>query len=331
MSELLEVAKVVVSPCEKLIDAISQAIGTAYEPRHIKKMAEARAFEITAISEAIRNSVDLPISYNNGEIALNSADVDAFVRRTAQRIGFQELLRQNNLDSVFDNAYSMLEGETAEESDSEENITEENITNDWMLRFINCAQDVTDEGMQLLWSKVLAGEIKHPKSYSLRTLETLRNLSKEEATTFQKLCHIAIQITDETIFIPRYKEFIKENGVSYTELFLMADCGLINYGESMVLTKPVEKDESGTTICGAFVLLVSSKNEENGNLTICQYPLTEAGKELYKLSEITTSENTILSFAELVKKKNHSLNITAHRLLGIKNNEVRFDPSDLLQ
>lgn len=326
MSELLEVAKVVVSPCEKLIDAISQAIGTAYEPRHIKKMAEARAFEITAISEAIRNSVDLPISYNNGEIALNSADVDAFVRRTAQRIGFQELLRQNNLDSVFDNAYSILEGETAEESESDKHIE-----NDWMLRFINCAQDVTDEEMQLLWSKVLAGEIKHPKSYSLRTLETLRNLSKEEATTFQKLCHIAIQITDEAIFIPRYQEFIKENGVSYAELFLMADCGLINYGESMVLTQPVEKDESGITICGAFVLLVSSKNEENGNITICQYPLTEAGKELYKLSEITTSENTFLSFAELVKKKNNSLNITAHRLLGIENNEVRFDPSDLLQ
>jgi hypothetical protein len=38
--------------------------------------------------------------------------------------------------------------------------------------------------MQALWGKILAGEIKQSKSYSLQTLEIIRNLSKKKKPTY---------------------------------------------------------------------------------------------------------------------------------------------------
>lgn len=49
-----DVFRAIVSPMEKLIDAVSGAIGKAYEPRHIRKLAEAKAHEISMIAEAVR-------------------------------------------------------------------------------------------------------------------------------------------------------------------------------------------------------------------------------------------------------------------------------------
>lgn len=46
-----EIVQAVVSPAEKLIEAVSGAIGKAYEPRHVRKMAEAKAYELTLDAE----------------------------------------------------------------------------------------------------------------------------------------------------------------------------------------------------------------------------------------------------------------------------------------
>ncbi len=46
-----EIVTAVVEPANKLIEVVSGAIGTAYEPRHIKKMADARAYELRTIGE----------------------------------------------------------------------------------------------------------------------------------------------------------------------------------------------------------------------------------------------------------------------------------------
>ena len=54
MGELLEIAKVLVSPCEKLMTMVAGAIGKAYEPRHTRKMADAHAYELSTIGAAMR-------------------------------------------------------------------------------------------------------------------------------------------------------------------------------------------------------------------------------------------------------------------------------------
>ena len=46
---------------------------------------------------------------------------------------------------------------------------------DWLFRWRDHAGSVSSDQLQAIWRRVLAGEIKTPGSYSLRTLDFLRN------------------------------------------------------------------------------------------------------------------------------------------------------------
>ena len=74
MGDALEVAKVLVAPTMKLMDMIGGAIGTAYEPKHKRKMAEATAYEINTIGEALRGNSDAIVSYSNGQVMVKWAE-----------------------------------------------------------------------------------------------------------------------------------------------------------------------------------------------------------------------------------------------------------------
>lgn len=52
--EVTEFVQALVSPAEKLIDAVTGAIGKAYEPKHTRKMADAKAYELNVIAETVR-------------------------------------------------------------------------------------------------------------------------------------------------------------------------------------------------------------------------------------------------------------------------------------
>jgi hypothetical protein len=58
------------------------------------------------------------------------------------------------------------------------------VDEDWIARFFETIKDVSSEEMQQLWSKILAGEVVRPGSFSMRCLETVRNLGKQEAEAF---------------------------------------------------------------------------------------------------------------------------------------------------
>ena len=82
MSKAVEIINALVSPANKLIDAVTGAIGKAYQPRHIRKVAEAKAHEINVVGQALRDNADVPIVYDKGELSLNTTDFDEFVKRT---------------------------------------------------------------------------------------------------------------------------------------------------------------------------------------------------------------------------------------------------------
>ena len=111
----------------------------------------------------------------------------------------------------------------------------------------------------------------------------------------------------------------------------MAECGLINYNEAILYTKPIEKEETGIVACESILLTSSTKNSGSGRMEIGQYPLTVAGKELYKLLDISTSESVFLSFAKAAQRENNSLNLYARRIIQFENGIYTHDFSDLLQ
>lgn len=67
-----------------------------------------------------------------------------------------------------------------------------NVNDDWLYRWRDYTGEVSDADLQKIWGRILAGEVKAPGTYSLRTLDFLRNLSQEEAALIAKIASVVI-------------------------------------------------------------------------------------------------------------------------------------------
>ena len=293
MGQALEIVKVLVSPTMKLLDMVGGAIGTVYEPRHKRKMADATAYEINAIGEAMRNVADMPIVYNQDGVAINSEDFNRLMQRAGTRLAFQETIKQHNIESVVDNAYEILE--------KEEVCSEEPVEQGWINRFFDSVADVSDEDLQKLWGKVLADEIKQPHTYSLRTLETLKNLSQVEAQNFTSIIPFVLIASgnenktaiDYFILDGIYAKY----GFDYSFFESLSDAGLIstNMGITTYIKIYAMDEETIKGVKGK--LRVRNNNNYDVFLNAPAFMLTQAGKELYKMlfeSEISELDEVFL-------------------------------------
>ncbi len=197
-------------PLEKLIEVISKGIGTLYKPRAIKKEADSKAYEIGIIEEAKSKAI----------AAGKEIEAETYIR-IQERLLYNEVERQKSIDKVVEIA--------ADELKNEKSISNEPVDTDWSKRFFNIVQDISDNEMQEIWGRILAGETKQPKLYSLRLLEILKNLSKQEAEIFIKFAELRIQSTDKHfIYNPQNGKFIEnEFGISFSDKLLMVELGLI--------------------------------------------------------------------------------------------------------
>lgn len=71
---------------------------------------------------------------------------------------------------------------------------------DWFMRFFDTAGNVSSEKMQRLWAKILSNEIENVGSFSLRAIETLKNMNQHEASLFQQMAHFVLTDSSESFF-----------------------------------------------------------------------------------------------------------------------------------
>lgn len=82
--------------------------------------------------------------------------------------------------------------EEAEQHKDDSTVSDEPIDPDWFARWRASAQDIRSEHMQRLWAKILVGEAKQPRSYSIHTLDLLSRLSKEDAEIISRVAPYVI-------------------------------------------------------------------------------------------------------------------------------------------
>ncbi len=143
-------------------------------------------------------------------------------------MNFREAKRLANLGTIVGTAAEQL-------GDAE--VPDEDPDHDWTARFFDYAQDVSTQEMQTLWAKVLAGEVERPGSTSLQTLSFLRNLDRDAAQLFAKLCSLSLSfVIDGTEILDGRVVSLKGNaaenslaeyGLSFGELNRLQEHGLI--------------------------------------------------------------------------------------------------------
>ncbi|MBE9487684.1 MAG: DUF2806 domain-containing protein, partial [Bacteroidetes bacterium] len=251
---------------EKLIEVVSNGIGTIYRPRSTRKMAYAEADKIKIIAKA------------KAEALCEGKMIEAEgLERLNDRIIAKELKRQKNIDDVVEIATLQFK--------TDEPISEEPVNEDWTTRFFNIVEDISDNEMKNLWGRILAGEVKQPKSYSLRTLELLRNLSKEEANLFVKIAPFVLKSTgDYYIYNNQKTDNLLKYGISYTNIAKLIEIGLIQPEFSIKMNfKSYEKSEKEIDIIYNNIIIKICMKANSKIAPIPIIILTNPGAELYNL------------------------------------------------
>ncbi|MBQ6277865.1 MAG: DUF2806 domain-containing protein [Bacteroidales bacterium] len=281
--------KVDFTPINKLIDVLTKAVGTCCEPWQIvrKAKAEAKAESIKAIEQAKTKAII------DGDL-----DKAQYLDRINDRLVNKESKRQKNIEDVINVASNVLE--------TEKSVSEEPVNPDWATRFFDIVQDISDEKMQKLWAQILAGEIKHPKSYSLRTLEVLRNMTKEEAEIFQKVAQfVLLQIKDKEAFIYSDKFVLKEFDVTYSDIIKLVEIGLLQSDDSTTtnIYSDNKSDKKIELVYGDVLIIIFQKRNAE-NISFPVRLLTTAGRELINLISLTSNIDYIKYLATRIKSNN---------------------------
>lgn len=277
-------------PLKKLVETIFNGIGKIFESRYIKSIAKAESFkrdlelkdkvkEINEISNVLKDKEIVNINYNTDSLSLDNKPI---LERTYNRLLHQEIERTNNIDNIVIKVIEKLK--------DEEKVSDDPVNKDWTKRFFNIAQDISDEYMQELWASILAGEIKQPNSFSLRTLETLKNMSKEEAELFVKVAELSFFTLDNQYYLFNNIDIFKSYGIRYIDLVMLSDIGLIglrdNEGIPYISNKEIQILNSN------FIFIIESgyKKYEN-KVFIKGFIFTNVGNELMNLIDNKSTNN----------------------------------------
>ena len=301
----INIIKIDGKPLEKLIDVISKGIGIIYRPKAIRKDADAKAYEIEIIERAKSKALA-----EGKEIDADSYD------RIQERLLHKETKRQKNIDSVSQIA--------AEQLSQEQTVSSEPVNEDWTTRFFNIVEDVADEEMQNLWGRILAGEVKQPKSYSLRTLDLLKNLNKKDAECFMKFAKFAYT-SNGTSFILNFKnEKLLEDKykLKFGERLLLEELGLIAANDlSYKLLATKEQDgQSVFTIGKVCIIVERKKNTPEQQLQVLVF--TKIGQELLQLIR----QESELDYLQLLatKIRREGVVIKYANILKIENDQISY-------
>lgn len=157
-----------------------------------------------------------------------------------------------------------------------------NVDEDWLFAWREHAGKVSTEDLQRLWGNVLAGELKAPGRYSIRTLEFLKTLSKVEAEMISKL---ASYVIDGRVARGQ-KEYLESNGLSFSMLLQMQELGVVSGVEAPGLTITYESVMDGKFI-RPFVshskALIVEHEDVSKTLEFEIYMLTAVGRQVLGL------------------------------------------------
>jgi hypothetical protein len=273
-------------PLTRLIEVIASGIGAVSRPYLTRRNAEAKAHEIAVIAGALKSAADLhgvPAIFKDGEVeawrkpednTLILADISG-EERSERRVEYQERKRQNNVERITSIAATELLSETE--------VPNESPDEDWICRFFNSAQDVSSEQMQELWGRILSGEIKRPGSFSLKTLDFVRNMTKHDAELIQLLAPLTVKVHNSYVIPIPDKAWLEANRSVYpSHHFAGGELGAL-YPTDLQNRFFFQPEQTQAVFTSGDRLLLIDRHEVTSELQLPIWKYTQVGSELIDL------------------------------------------------
>ncbi len=215
---LIKIDGKITEPVTVFINKISDAVGGLSKPYQIRRVAKAEA--------------DAAIIKEQAHIEINDIQ-----RRAFNRLVSEEAKRQDNIESITEKAIPQLSS----------SATPQDMDNDWIMNFFDKCRLISDEDMQLLWARILAGEANSPNTYSKRTINCLASLDKVDAELFIALCCFTWLFSKELIPFIYHEDLnldqsiYKKNGINFETLLHLSSIGLISFESIGYIQREIEQ------------------------------------------------------------------------------------------
>jgi hypothetical protein len=268
---LATIPKALVPSCLKALDRL---VGATIDIP-VAWLAQKKA-KIETQTEAYR-LVEVAIAKRAASLA--EADPET-VERAAQVLIRKAYRKQVNRENVAAAALEDLSRQRNEQSGVSEpppSQTHPDVDEDWLNVFERYAEDASTERMQRLWGRVLAGEIRKPGRYSMRTLRFLSEFSQADGLIFADFATSALgDIAPTKLVKPHTKTDIRD-------LLSLESAGLIEGGTGPGLSYTLTFNADGNAFLREGDLAIWLQGEPGTSVDFRVVVLTPLGQELLSL------------------------------------------------
>lgn len=261
---------------------------------------EIPAAQLKGLAKKIEAKHDRDIEFDNAinvEAIEKAKEVKTFEARALAAHEIRISRFQLNRQKIAQQSLEYLNQENSR-------VGEEIVDIDWLEIFGSRAEKVSNEHMQQVWAKILAGELNSPGAFSLSTLMLLSNLDKSDAELIAKYrANVHAGGLVETC--ENSKGYFKEDLIRLNELGVLSNARMqvsyyqvIEDRESVFLTS---EDEVGRGFLSAAAKTKFVKHHKGVNkISIPHMPLTREGRELLSILPTPSIEECVEAFEKLL-------------------------------
>jgi hypothetical protein len=298
-------AKVVLKvsvPGEEMIGRLwdtlaGKAIPSFLKPWRMRREGEARIDirrrEMLSLAQTERDVADIQTGRKSMEDFYAAPALPGAGRRVAPTLGLPAVVESAEARRLMDLARkeinlarSVLDAEASVERDAD-TAPEGWITDDWLYRWRDYASDTSSEQLQALWGRLLAGELKAPGSFSLRTLDFVRSLTSAEATDIARTLDFAVENV-----IYRSDPHLEAAGLKFDFMLRMEQLGILTgVGGQLTTTFKTAKHSSFSRFLVSHGRALFARSDDpRGEIEIPSFPLSALGVELLRLGHFQANE-----------------------------------------
>jgi len=307
-----------------------KGIGSLLEPWHktrlhdVELKAKYKDIIMTADAEKKANDIKngkLQIT-DSEKLTLTSVDEISTHIESAQKI--ENIKKEINVAKAIVYAEKELENDTTE-------VSEEEIDEDWLYKWKNNASEVSKEELHRMWGSLLAGEVKSPGKYSLRTMGFLKNISQKEAILLEKLGQFIFS-NNNIIYEEYTKDILEQEGLSFNKLLELQELGILMGVDSSSLR--VEYDSINEHMFSRLFVscnkaLIVEHEDCKKKITLKIISITKLGKEVLSLGSYEHNKEYLFTIGKQCMKNGFTVKLAD--IEYINNEQVKILTSEELK